>query len=96
MDAGRFQYLCSDLLGGSPEEGVWMSFRLHVTDGFHETREALEDAYRKKVRLEGRMHELNLIMERIDVDCSGFIEDDELGQSNKKKRINQLYMRIQI
>ena len=79
MDAGRFQYLCSDLLGASPEEGVWMSFRLYVTDGFQAEREALEDTYRKKVRLEGRVHELNLIMERIDVDCSGFIEDDELG-----------------
>ena len=79
MDAGRFQYLCSDILGASPEEGVWMSFRLHITDGFHAEREALEDAYRTKVRFEGRQHELNLIMERIDVDCSGFIEDDELG-----------------
>jgi len=79
MDAGRFQYFCSELLGPNPSEGLWLSYRLHFSDGFHTEREAIEMEYRARVRLEERSHELNLIMERIDVDCSGFIEDDEFA-----------------
>jgi hypothetical protein len=79
MDTGQFLYFCSSLLGHEPDEGTWEAFRMFVSDGFSAEREVLEQRFREKVRLAERAHQMDLVMERIDVDCSGFIEDDELA-----------------
>eukprot|EP00039_Didymoeca_costata_P003052 m.64817 g.64817 ORF g.64817 m.64817 type:complete len:1602 (-) comp11677_c0_seq1:30-4835(-) len=79
IDFARFQNMCGDLLGTEPRSETWQAFRAAMVDAFQKHREVLAKKYRERVILEKRSKILDAVMERIDIDCSGFIEEDELA-----------------
>ena len=79
IDIGKFQELCLDVLGSAPSELVWVDFQTHIVDGFTAKRDELDAAYKARMQTLEREAKIANIMERLDIDCSGFIEEDELA-----------------
>ena len=79
VDIGKFQDLCLDVLGPIPSEILWVDFQTHILDGFEAKRHELDEAYKLRIQTLDREAKLGNLMERLDIDCSGFIEEDELA-----------------